>query len=223
MKETVKLFQHLLYYCEGLALLAGIIAWKFITDKKIKAFVLYLLFIIICEQTGAHLTRLGLKPGSAMLYNYLAIPVEFLFAFWFLYAQSDGRISMGLYIIFSALSILVRVIEFTFLKDEKFFFSSLSYIISSFFLLILLLLFLWEFIKTDKLIQYQRHFSFWVAIAMLIYYLGSFPLYAFYNYLYDINKSVFYLYWEIQMCLNMCMYLLFSAGLLWTNLKYKYS
>ena len=221
MKEKIHLLQNMLYGCEGIALLSGIIAWKYIKDKKIRYFVCYLLFIVFSEQVGNYLGRHGYKSASVMFYNYLVIPAEFIFAYWFLHAHLEKIRSKSLLWGFSSGCLIASVLEYTLLKDERFFFSSFSYVVSALFLLILILLFLWQFIKTDKLINYDRYFVFWVAVAFLIYYLGTFPLYIFYNYLYSVNKKVFYIYWETQMYLNMLMYLLFSVGILWTNLKYK--
>lgn len=213
--------QEILNCCEGLALLAGIIAWWFITDKRIKAFVLYLLFIVVCELLGGYFKKYKMTAENMILYNYFVMPAEFLFSYWFLYSYMPGKKIKAICIAFSAISILSRIIELTFLKDERLFFSSLSYVISSLLLLILILLFLWQFIKGDKLLQFDRYFEFWVAIAFLIYYLGSFPLWTFYNYLYNTSKESFYVYWQIQMYLNMLMYLLFATALIWTNIKYR--
>lgn len=223
MKERLKLIQEILNCCEGIALLAGIMVWWFITDKRVKAFVLYLLFIVIGELLGWYFRKQKLTGDNMILYNYFVIPVEFLFSYWFLYSYMPSKMTQKICIAFSAISILSRVFELKFLKDERLFFSSLSYVISSLLLLILILFFLWQFIKSDKLLHYDRHFDFWVTIALLIYYLGCFPLWTFYNYLYNTSKESFYVYWQIQMYLNMLMYLLFATALLWTNIKYRSS
>ncbi|MGC4101575.1 hypothetical protein [Ferruginibacter sp.] len=223
MKQRLIFLQELLNYSEMVALVAGLIAWIFITDKRVRYFVVYLAFIVACEQLGHYFAKSQLKTENVILYNYLVIPVEFLFNIWFLYSFMPSKKRWQLCFVFSITGILAQVIELTFLKDERFFFSSLSYIVNTFLLLVVILMFLLQFIKTDQLLQYYRHFSFWAAIALLIYYLGSFPLFAFYNYLYQSDKSSFYVYWQIQICLNILMYLLFAAGLLWTNIKYRSS
>jgi hypothetical protein len=222
MKERVEFFQILLHCSEAIAVLAGTIIWVSLTDKRIKAFILYLLFILICDVLGWYFKNYHYKTANVALYNYLVMPVEFLFNIWVLYSYMPNKKLKHLCIVFSSIVIISRVIELGFLKDERFFFSSLSYVISSLLLLIIILLFLLQFIKSDKLLQYDRHFDFWIAIALLIFYLGSFPLWTFYNYLNNTNKTLFFTYWQIMMCLNITMYLLFATALLWTNLKYKY-
>ncbi len=218
MKEK---FQILLVCCEVVAAVVGLIAWRRITDKRVRAFAIYLIFIAASELFGLYFNEHLMTKANIALFNYIVIPLEFLFSIWFLYSFMPGKKLKKICIIFSVLSIVSRIIELTFLKDESLFFSSFSYVISSLFLLIIILLFLWQFIKSDKLLQYDSHIDFWVAIAFLIYYLGSFPLWAFYNYLYKTSKESFYLYWQIMMCLNMVMYILFATGLIWTNIKYK--
>jgi len=221
MKEKIYLLQNLLYCFEIAALVSGLIAWKYIRSRSLKAFVLYLLFIAIGEQTGSYLGRHGYKNLSASLYNYIIVPVEFFFGYWFIYRNLNRKKWNILFVLFVVLDISTRLGEFLMLRNERFFFSSLSYLVSCLFLLIFILVFLWQFIRSDRILNYSKDAVFWIVIAMLIYYLGTFPLYIFYNYLYKVNKSLFNVYWEIQMYLNMLMYLLFGAGLLWSNLRYK--
>lgn len=220
--KYVTLFQILLLCCEGAAAIAGLLTWRFINDKRIKAFGIYLMFVLASELSGLYFSKNLMTNANITLFNYVVIPLEFLFSIWFLYSYMPGKKIKKICIAFSTLSIISTIIELTFLKDERLFFSSLSYVLSSLLLLIIIMLFLWQFIKSDKVLEYDRHFDFWIAIAMLIFYLGSFPLWTFYNYLYNINKDSFYVYWQIMMGLNMLMYLLFATALLWTNLKYKF-
>jgi hypothetical protein len=222
-KEQLTFFQQLLFGCEWIALIAGILVWKRMENKKYRFFVLYLLFIAAGEVTAYYIGRNFHKGANIILYNYLIIPAEFIFFYWFFFMHLKKRLHKYLCILFTLCSILVRVVEFTVLKDEKFSFSSLSYLTSAILLTLLALIYLVQFMKSDNIIYYHRHFSFWVTIAVLLYYLGSFPLFAFYNYLYAEEKVFFYSYWKIQLFLNMFMYLIFSFAFLWTNIKHRYS
>jgi hypothetical protein len=222
-KEQLILLQQILFFCEWIALIGGLIVWKRISKTKYRYFVLYLLFIVLGELSATYIGRNLNKGANILMYNYLIIPAEFIFFYWFFYVHLNRRWHKLLCIIFVFGSIFVRLIEFTVLKNEQFSFSSLSYLISTIFLVSLALIYLVQFIKSDQIIYYYRYLSFWVTIALLIYYLGSFPLFAFYNYLYAEEKSFFYSYWKIQIFLNMFMYLIFAFGFLWTNIKHRYS
>ena len=223
MKERIAIWQILLNVCEAVVPITGLLVWRLNKDIRVKAFIIYSLFIIISELFGRYLKTHYMKEGSVMFYNYLVIPIEFLFLIWFLFSYMQGRKIMYLCILFSFIGIGSQVVDIGLLKDGVFFFSSFSYIICTLLLLITILLFVWQFIQTNSHLHYDKYFVFWVALASLIYYLGSFPLFAFYNYLYNTEKDAFYIYWYISMALNMFMYLLFSIALIWTSTKYKYT
>ena len=219
MKDSIVLIQNLLNICEGISAFAGILCWQNIKDYRIKSFVAYLIFIVAMEILGAYLKFHNYKEETSMLYSYVVIPVEFLFSYWFLYKNSDSSIFKKLSIVFSVVAVSINVVEILFIKNEKYFFISLSYICYSLFLVILVLFYLYHFIKSDRIINALSFFIFWVCCAYLIFYLGTFPLYSFYNYLYKVDKNLFNLYWKVAMFFNMIMYLMFAIGLIWTRKK----
>jgi hypothetical protein len=53
---------------------------------------------------------------------------------------------------------------------------------------------------------------FWTALGLIIFYLGTFPLYALRNTLVKHYLSVFTGYYYVSFVLNYCMYILFSIG-----------
>lgn len=221
MKERIELMQIILMSCEAIAAFAGIICWHRAKDRRIRVFIMYLLFIAIAEQTGWYLRHHGYKDETSMLYTYVVIPIEFLVAYWFIYKFSEIQFVKKLCVFATVFGGICNAAEIFLFSKEKFFFISLSYIVYTLLLLILVLHYLFYFTRSEKIINYWRYFSFWVCSAYLVYYLATFPLFAFYNYLYKVDKNAFMLYWQLQMCLNAGMYLLFFIGLLWTNKRYK--
>lgn len=221
MREHVIFLQKGLMACECLAAFAGIMCWMRIKDYKTKMLVIYLIAIAVSEQVGWYLKHHGYKTQTSSLYAYFVIPLEFVFAYWFINRSSRNILIKKASLFFVFFGLLINAIELIFLKNEKFFFSSLAYISYALFLVILVLMFFYFFIKTEKIITWWREIEFWVAAGYLIYYLCTFPLYAFYNSLYKNNEGLFYVYWEIQMWLNMIMYLIFTMGIIWTSRKLK--
>lgn len=219
MKENVQLLLKLLLACECIAAFTGIIFWNRLVGSKNKGLAVYLIFIAVAELLGAYLRSHGYKEQTSKLYAYLVIPIEFLFAYWYIYKSGDQRRLKKICIWFAVLGITGGIIELAFFKKEKFFFSSFAYLIYSFFLLILVLIFFFDFMKTKKVILWWEELSFWVCAAYLIYYLTTFPLYAFYNVLYEKSKSYFYLCWSVQMFINMGLYLIITLGIIWTSRK----
>lgn len=221
MKENIELLQKGLMTCECIAAFAGIFCWTRTADLKTKSFIVYLIFIALSEQLAWYLKHHGYKTETSSLFTYLIIPSEFIFAYWFISQSSASKLLKKLSILFTGLGLFASIIELIFFAHERFFFSSIAYLTYAFFLVILVLIFLFKFSKTDEIVTWWKEISFWVASGFLIYYLTTFPLYAFYNMLYNQNKNLFYGYWSIQMLLNMIMYLLFTTGLIWTSRRFK--
>lgn len=215
-------WQKLLFCCEWVAVITGIAAWKQVRNTRYKYFVAYLLFIAVGELVAFNIGHHVSTTINARLYNWLIIPIEFLFYYWFYYGLLTKPLHKKYCVVFAMASIVFRILEYTVWSNEKFSFSSLSYLISSVFLIALVMIYLAKFIRSDNIIYYHRHLDFWVTLGLLVYFLGSFPLYAFYNYLYIVENDFFIGYWKIQMILNMLMYLIFSFAFIWTGIKHKY-
>lgn len=221
MKDTVELYQKFLMGCEFAAAFAGIVTWRRNADFRMTYFRIYLCFISVSELLGWYLKHNGYKELTSQLYAFFVIPCEFLFSFWLAAAFSLKKSLKKGMLVLALSGALVNVFEIAFLRSEKFFFSSLAYLVYSFFLLIVVLVFLWEFVKSDAILNPWDSMIFWICISWLQYYLLTFPLYAFYNLLYNLDKSSFMAYWKVQMILNMLMYLLFFTGIIWTSRKFK--
>jgi hypothetical protein len=222
-KTDFDFWRQLLFCCEWVAVFAGIAAWRQVKNTRYRYFVAYLLFIAAGEIVAYYAHHHNQKPLTIFLGNWVLIPAQFLFFYWFYYRSLTKTLHKAYCVAFAIGSVLFRVMEYTVWSNEKFSFSSLSYLISSVFLITLIMMYLAQFIRSDDIIHYHRHFDFWVTLGLLVFYLGSFPLFAFYNYLYSVNKPFFYGYWKIQMVLNMLMYLIFSFAFIWTGIKQKYS
>jgi hypothetical protein len=218
----VALWQQLLIGCEWIAVAAGIMAWKQVKNTRYKYFLGYLLFIAVGELVAHYCVREGHVSITKFLTHWVLIPTEFFFFYWFYHRCLHKRLHKKYCVAFAAVSIVFRILEFTVWRDEKFSFSSLSYLVSSVFLIALMMLYLAQFMRSDNIIHYHRHFDFWVTLGLLVYYLGSFPLFAFYNYLHSVEPDFFFGYWRIQMFLNILMYLIFSFSFIWTGFKHRY-
>jgi hypothetical protein len=226
-KTETAWWQYLLFCCEWIAAIAGIIAWKHVKNTRYKYFVGYLLFIAVGDIVAYNIAHNASSLAKRMLanellYDLFIIPIEFLFFYWFYYRCFTKPIHKKYCMAFAVCSIIFRVLESTVWSNENFSFSSLSYLVSSVFLIALVLLYLVQFMRSDNIIHYHRHFDFWVTLGLLVYFLGTFPLFAFYNYLNHENKPFFYNYWRVQMSLNMLMYLFFSFAFIWTVIKHRY-
>ncbi len=85
-------------------------------------------------------------------------------------------------------------------------------------IIILMLLVVFEFrkqIKNDDILKFRDNKMFYINTAMIIFYVGTFPLYLFGNEMsneYPKIIEIYYIYFYIANCI---MYLLFAASFIW--------
>jgi hypothetical protein len=223
MKERIELIRTLVIVFEFVAFLTGFIVLKKLKPPSVKWMVAYL-FIISCSELAARiLTIMKYKVQVSFLFEYFVIPFEFLFFYWFFYSISSGSLFKKFCLLSMFLSIITRVTETVFFSNAKYFFSSFSYTFSNMLLLIIVIVYLIRFIKSDDILFFKKNIVIWISIALLIFYLGTFPFYAFDNFLWDKEKQLALFYWQLSMFLNMAMYLLFAIAFIWTTSESKHS
>jgi len=209
---------------EAIALGAGIATWQKYRGSILQKMTIYLAFIVLAEITGNLLGRFGFKQENNFLYSYIVIPVEFLFFFWFFYKTFDKKWQKNVAFVCVALLCCSMLYEKLFISiNEKYIFHSFSYSICNILLLLLIIVYFIDFVKSAQILHFKRSPVFWIAIGLLVYYLGSFPLFAMSRYLLAINKHLFNMYWHIQVILNCTMYFLFSIAFLWGRRTLTYS
>lgn len=205
------------------AAFVGVVLWRKLKDPLSKAFVVYLVIIASLEWVSRYLKHVDQKEWINQLAFFVMIPLQFLFAFWFIYKSTPLKRLKGLGILFACIgvgSMLTEILYFDKL-DEKYYFHSFSYIVFVLLLTIMILIYFFQFTKTHSRQNYLTYFGFWVCTGYMIYYIGTFPLFAFYNLLYNWDYDFFLTCWQVQMYLNSTMYLLFSIGLIWTRKELK--
>ena len=201
---------------EALALFAGVLTWKKFKSTPMNKFILYLAFIVIAEITGNIMVRYKLKEENNILFTYLVIPAEYLFFFYLFYTILKSKWQKRLVIVSTALLLISMLYEKNFLKDgETYSFESFSYSVSNILLLIIIIAYLISFVRSDQILFYKNNPVFWIALGLLFFYLGSFPLFAMYHYLWALDKKLFLTYWHVVFVLNCIMYCLFSISFLW--------
>ncbi|MBP6024601.1 hypothetical protein [Ferruginibacter sp.] len=223
MKERIELIKILIIVVEFIAFFAGLIVLKKLKPPSVKWMVAYLFIISCSELAGRILTIMKYKVQVSFLFEYFVIPLEFLFFYWFFYSVSSKSRFKKICLLFMFLSVVSRVVETVFFSNTKFFFSSFSYTVSNMLLLIIVIVHLIGFVKSDKILFFKKNIVIWISIALLIFYLGTFPFYAFNNFLWETEKKLAFFYWQLSMFLNMTMYLLFATGFIWTTSGSKYS
>lgn len=209
---------------ESMAFCAGIATWKRYRHSILQKMTVYLGFIVLAEITGYLLMRYKFKMENSFLFSYIVIPVEFLFWFWFFYKTFEKKGQKKIALLSIVLLFCSMLYEQFFISPgDKFYFMSLSYSLCNILLLLLIILYLVDFVKSDQILYFKRSPVFWIAIGLLLFYLGTFPLFAMFHYLLAINRHLVNVYWHIVVILNCSMYSLFSIAFLWGKRTLTYS
>jgi hypothetical protein len=198
------------------ASITGFMNWRKIRHSYWKWFPLYLLLIVLVEITGIY-ALYGLKESdlNSRIYLYFGIPLQFFFFFW-LIAQYLKPYRESKWPLFgAAIYLLSWMADIGYFSGKAFWFSSFSYTAGNLVLLVLILLFFNRFIKIEVILRYQSSIMFWVCVGLLVFYLGTFPFFAFRKVLQQDFKTIFSYYWYIFMALDYLMYIFFILAFKW--------
>jgi hypothetical protein len=202
-----------LFFFELVACIAGLACYKKIRHSFWKIFPLYLVFVVLAEQTGNYLRLHYPLEVNVHFYSYFEIPVEFVF-FFTLFRLADKRnrynwislLCMGTYLACWLVEILLK---------KPIFFYYFSYTVGNLLLLILILRFFIRLVTSDGIITFKRNMLFWVSLGLLIFYLGSFPYFALVEFMANKYPDLIYTYKDITYFLNCFMYLMFTFSFIW--------
>ncbi len=83
MKQgTLDILRYIILVLETMAALIGLMYWKKWKGTPYAYFILYLVTIAVAEYFGFYFSKSGMKVANWALFNYIIIPLEFLFFFW---------------------------------------------------------------------------------------------------------------------------------------------
>lgn len=200
-----------LLFCQGITFLTGMLYWSKIKNSIWKYFVIYLGFIFLSECLGKFSVYMQWNSFNIAYFHYIVIPLEFLFYFWFLAYLNKSINSKKVAIIFSSIYLLSLILENLFSAHNLFL--VISYSIGNLFLLILIIKIVMELMNGESIINFYTNPIFYLIIGLLLFYLGTFPFYAFKNIWYSFPK-IGNRYYFIATILNCIMYCMFTFSFL---------
>ena len=210
-KQTIKAV-------ELVAALAGFANWKKWKDSHWKYFPFYLLALFIIECTGNILANLHLGRANNNLYQFVGLPLEFLFYCWFYYQCFNKKIrSISIYC--GVIFLLSWIADCFFISNSNSYFSSFSYCIGNLILVTMVITYIIHLSLSDEILQYKLDPVFWVSIGLLLFYLGTFPYYGLFNLLVHHYQHLHWYYTWAMIFLNYSMYLIIAGVLIWSKPK----
>ncbi len=197
---------------ELIACITGFYYWRRIKNTFWRYFPVYLAIIVVGDSIGHILAFQNDMIGNRNLYMYFIIPFEFLFYFWIVYQLLFERMQV-VFVSGTVLYVLSLIAEhFAFPNIKSGFFLSLSYTVGNLVLLVFLFIYFLQLVRSAQLQYFFKESSFWVAVGLLLFWLGTFPYYGLFNFLWPKHKAIFITYTWVMIALNYCMYICFTVA-----------
>lgn len=206
------IFTQYLLVTQVLAALVGCITFNKWRHSYLKWFVGYLILISILVACGSLLVSFK-KQNDFLIINQIAVAIEMLFISWFFYKTLPAKFR-ALPVAGAALYCATLAIEKYNFDNADYFFESLSYTVGNLFILVYIIIYFIDLVRSENILKFNQLTTFWIALGMLIFYLGTFPFYGLYNELTK-NLAIFIPAAWVATSLNYIMYLMFTVGLIW--------
>ncbi|WP_271404938.1 hypothetical protein [Tenacibaculum soleae] len=214
-----KLYPYMNDILLGLEFFSALVALFYIQKLKKsywKWFAVYLVFIFIQEFFWKFNSSF-LSVRKQSYYAFIGIPFQYLFLYW-LYAYKSLK-NKKLFLILSFIYLLT-FIPLELYNKKIITLYSINLTMGSIILIFLVVLEFIKQIKTDNILEFKENKMFYINIAIVLFYVGTYPFTAFY---YELAKTpyiriwnAYYLYFLISNCM---MYLLFIASFIWGKHK----
>lgn len=194
--------------------------FKELFDINLKYFTFYLVFMSLFEIIVLYVSDI-LELDTLLIYNILTF-FEFNCLLFFireiLSFKKTKRVVTVIVLVFNVIYLL-STLYFCFQGNYMLKYNEIASISGSFSITIAIFLFFKDFINSDRILNFKKSLSFWIAVGLLIYYLGTIPITSIMNSMQSITKSEVNLLFNIQYVLVTIMYSIFIFGALWSQKK----
>lgn len=215
MTKLQTILYNLFPFLELICVIVGITQYNKLKKSYWKWFVLYLIVIVSFELFN----KFGLNlfsPFRRFLYDFIVIPIEFFFFYW-LYAKKSLKLEKLFWISCTTYSIFYIIHLFN--LDKIRYVSSMTYTVGVFLLAIMVYLEFIKQIKSEEILNFKSNKMFYINIAVMLFYIGTLPFFAFDKYLYENEKEIWNNYYTFFLLSVNIMYLLFTASFIWGKQK----
>ncbi|WNW02475.1 hypothetical protein RRF68_03350 [Tenacibaculum sp. HL-MS23] len=216
MPEYYIILKKILLGAEFIAALVGFIYFFKLKNNYWKWFSIYLIFIFIQEYFW-FIRSSSFFVKKEDYYAFLGIPLQYIFLYW-LYAFKSLK-KRKLFYVLSFIYLFTYIPFQIFLKKINVVYS-INLTTGTILLLFLIVLEFIEQIKNDDILKFKENKMFYINIGVLFSYIGTYPFFAFYDYLLkDEYANIWNIYFLYFLITTSIMYLLFTASFIWGKHK----
>ena len=210
---------NLTIYFELLAGLVGILCYYSKPKSPWFAFAVFLVLLFGMEILGGVFVKAKLRGYNTAMYKWFIIPAIFM-VYHYLYHSFAIKKNRPFIFTSAVIFIIITIIENIFLGKQHFYSISLALSYGCLSVLVLSLNYFFLLIKSNDILHFSKLMPFWFCLALLLFYLGSFPYLTFFNSMAIAkNRDAFNLYRWIFIYLNWIMYLLLATGFICSRPK----
>lgn len=194
---------------EFLAALIGIIYFKRLKNSYWKWFSVYLVIIFISEFFWYLFADQISSSIKQIYFGVFVFPFQFMFLIW-LYAMKSLK-NKKLFIVCTILYVVT--IPFYLENINPLF--TINYAVGTTIIAFLVVMEFIKQLKNDDILKFKENKMFYINIGVILFFVGNFPLFAFYYTLYCDYVEIWnfcFLYFRITSSL---LYLLFIASFIW--------
>ncbi|AYZ10512.1 hypothetical protein V2E39_22095 [Chryseobacterium arthrosphaerae] len=201
--------QNSMLFSEGLAAFVALLYYRRLKELQWKLLVVYLVIIFLGEAYSkwgyfSHVTK-------AQYYNYLLIPIQFIFLYWLYAAKSLGR--PKLFWILSILYLLSFIPNELYFAKNKIVFA-FNYTFGCFMLMILVIMEYYKQITSQEILNFYKNKMFYINLGITLAYIGTLPFMAFMSLLVK-YKEIWDIYFSYFLISGFVLYILFASSFIW--------
>ena len=216
--------KYLVYLSELISVIVAFLYIKKWQTTLFRWFAFFLLFILIGECVGESLTRIN-TPISRSLnlvwYDNIVIPIEFLYYFWIFYTNyelpKEKRLPMACIIIYIIGLVTDIVVFHPYFKAMQLPFYTFSYTLGNVLLLVLILTYFNRMATSTTVLKLNENMLFWISSGLLVYFLGTCMYWGLHNVLVTRYRPFAQAYSNIELILDILMYLTFTFSIIWVK------
>lgn len=209
MTEFQEFIQNSMLFSEGLAAFVALLYYNRLKEIQWKLFAIYLVIIFLGEAYSKwgnfiHFTK-------AQYYNYLLMPIQFIFFYWLYAAKSLGK--PKLFWILSILYLLSFIPnELYFVKNKIVF--AFNYTLGCLMLMLLVIMEYYKQITSQDILNFYKNKMFYINLGITLAYIGTLPFMTFMSLLVK-YKEIWDIYFSYFLISGFVMYILFASSFIW--------
>lgn len=180
---------------------------KFLPNRGPLYFAVYLCVISILELVGKYFAYYKMQEQNYLLYEWIATPLQFVAinGIYLFYAKGNTKKIIGINLLVYLLVTFTLLIYFSNDKNNK----NYSFTVGTVVYVINTLVYFYFAGSSANIMQYKQQFMFWVVLGCLVFYLLTYPFFAFKNTIYRSDESLYFVLYYIRFACAYTMYLFF--------------